>query len=47
MNRYKVRQVIKMLEKDGWYLNRIRGDHRQFRHPDQERNGDNPQETER
>lgn len=33
MDRYKVKQVIKMLEKDGWYLNRMRGDHRQFRHP--------------
>ena len=29
----KVRDVIKMLEKDGWYLDRTRGSHRQFKHP--------------
>lgn len=28
----KVRDVIKMLEEDGWYLDRIRGSHRQFKH---------------
>ncbi len=30
MKKYKVRQVIKLLSKDGWYLVRTRGDHRQF-----------------
>jgi predicted RNA binding protein YcfA (HicA-like mRNA interferase family) len=29
----KVRDVIAELEADGWLLNRIRGSHRQFRHP--------------
>jgi predicted RNA binding protein YcfA (HicA-like mRNA interferase family) len=29
----KVKEVIKLLEKDGWYLARTRGSHRQFRHP--------------
>jgi predicted RNA binding protein YcfA (HicA-like mRNA interferase family) len=29
----KVRDVIAMLERDGWTLVRIRGSHRQFRHP--------------
>lgn len=29
----KVREVIKRLEADGWYLERIRGSHRQFKHP--------------
>lgn len=29
----KVRDVIKALEEDGWYLARIKGDHRQFKHP--------------
>lgn len=29
----KVRDVIKRLEKDGWILVRMRGDHRQFKHP--------------
>lgn len=33
MNRYKVREVIKLLEEDGWRMITIRGDHRQFRHP--------------
>jgi predicted RNA binding protein YcfA (HicA-like mRNA interferase family) len=27
----KVREVIKFLEKDGWYLARTRGSHRQFK----------------
>ena len=29
----KVRNVIKLLEKDGWYIVRTRGSHRQYRHP--------------
>ena len=29
----KVREVIQRLEADGWYLERIRGSHRQFKHP--------------
>ena len=29
----KVRDLIKKLEKDGWYLVRTRGSHRQFKHP--------------
>ena len=28
----KVRDVIKMLEKDGWYVVRTKGSHRQFKH---------------
>ena len=28
----KVRDVIKMIKKDGWYLARTRGSHRQFKH---------------
>jgi len=28
----KVKALIKMLEKDGWYLARTRGSHRQFKH---------------
>ena len=28
----KVRDVIKMIEKDGWYLARTKGSHRQFKH---------------
>lgn len=33
MNRHKVREVIKMLEADGWFLLTTKGDHRQFKHP--------------
>jgi predicted RNA binding protein YcfA (HicA-like mRNA interferase family) len=29
----KVKEVIKLLEDDGWYLARTRGSHRQFKHP--------------
>jgi predicted RNA binding protein YcfA (HicA-like mRNA interferase family) len=29
----KVRDVIRLLEADGWYLARIRGSHRQYKHP--------------
>ncbi|WP_017718571.1 type II toxin-antitoxin system HicA family toxin [Kamptonema formosum] len=29
----KVRDVIRRLEDDGWYLARTRGSHRQFKHP--------------
>lgn len=28
----KVREVLKMLEDDGWYVVRIKGSHRQLRH---------------
>jgi predicted RNA binding protein YcfA (HicA-like mRNA interferase family) len=28
----KVRDVLKMLEEDGWYLDRTRGSHRQYKH---------------
>ena len=30
--RMKVRELIKLLERDGWRQVRIRGSHRQFRH---------------
>jgi len=29
----KVRDVIKMIEADGWYLVTTRGSHRQYKHP--------------
>jgi len=29
----KVRDAIKVIESDGWYLDRTRGSHRQFKHP--------------
>lgn len=32
MKRYKVKEIIKMLEQDGWYLAATKGDHRQFKH---------------
>lgn len=32
MNKYKVKEVIKMLEDDGWFIARTKGSHRQFKH---------------
>lgn len=29
----KVRDVIKLIERDGWFFLRQRGSHRQYRHP--------------
>ncbi|MCY4615374.1 MAG: type II toxin-antitoxin system HicA family toxin [Chloroflexi bacterium] len=29
----KVRQAIRLVERDGWRLDRMRGSHRQYRHP--------------
>jgi len=29
----KVRQIIKMIEADGWYLVATKGSHRQYKHP--------------
>jgi predicted RNA binding protein YcfA (HicA-like mRNA interferase family) len=29
----KVSEIIKRLETDGWYLSRIKGSHRQYKHP--------------
>lgn len=29
----KIRAVINLIEKDGWYLVRTRGSHRQYKHP--------------
>lgn len=33
VRRVKVREVIRLLEKDGWTLVATRGSHRQFKHP--------------
>jgi predicted RNA binding protein YcfA (HicA-like mRNA interferase family) len=29
----KVRELLRLVEADGWVLTRYRGSHRQFRHP--------------
>ncbi len=29
----KVREIIRRLERDGWYLVATRGSHRQYKHP--------------
>ncbi|NJL41344.1 MAG: type II toxin-antitoxin system HicA family toxin [Leptolyngbyaceae cyanobacterium SM1_4_3] len=29
----KVKELIKLLDEDGWYQVRMRGSHRQFHHP--------------
>jgi predicted RNA binding protein YcfA (HicA-like mRNA interferase family) len=28
----KVREIIRMIEAEGWYLDRTRGSHRQYKH---------------
>ncbi len=28
----KIREVLKLIEADGWYLDRTRGSHRQYKH---------------
>lgn len=33
MKRHKVREILKMLKQDGWYLKEQEGSHRQFKHP--------------
>lgn len=33
MKRYKVSQIIRLLEQDGWQIKNWKGDHRQFTHP--------------
>ncbi len=33
MKRYKVSEILKMLERDGWNIARQRGSHRQLKHP--------------
>jgi len=32
----KVREIIRLIENDGWYLVRTKGDHRQYKHPAKE-----------
>jgi predicted RNA binding protein YcfA (HicA-like mRNA interferase family) len=29
----KIREVIKLISRDGWYLDRTKGSHRQYKHP--------------
>ena len=29
----KAKEVIKLLENDGWYLSRQKGSHKQYKHP--------------
>ncbi|MBD3378498.1 addiction module toxin, HicA family, partial [candidate division KSB1 bacterium] len=29
----KIREIIKILDKDGWTIVRTRGSHRQYKHP--------------
>ncbi len=32
MDKFKTKEVIKILENDGWYFVRQKGSHRQFKH---------------
>ncbi|MBE0521884.1 MAG: type II toxin-antitoxin system HicA family toxin [Candidatus Methanoperedenaceae archaeon] len=29
----KIREIIKLIEKDGWYIVATKGSHRQYKHP--------------
>ena len=29
-----IREIIKMIEADGWYLDRQKGSHKQYKHPE-------------
>jgi predicted RNA binding protein YcfA (HicA-like mRNA interferase family) len=29
----KIRDMIRLIEEDGWFLDRTRGSHRQYKHP--------------
>jgi predicted RNA binding protein YcfA (HicA-like mRNA interferase family) len=31
--RVKVSEIIRLIEEDGWVLSRMRGSHRQYKHP--------------
>ena len=33
MKIWKVKEIIRYIEDDGWYLLKTKGDHRQFKHP--------------
>ena len=41
MSAMKVREAIRLIEEDGWYLVATRGSHRQYKHPGQARPGYN------
>lgn len=33
MKVWKVKEIIKLITSDGWFIVKTRGDHRQFKHP--------------
>ena len=33
MKIWKVKKVINLIENNGWYLSKTKGDHRQYKHP--------------
>lgn len=33
MKSYSSREIVKLIEDDGWYLVRVKGSHHQFKHP--------------
>ena len=39
IERVKVREVVRLLERDGWYLVAVRGSHRQFKRPEKPGDG--------
>ena len=45
MKRYKVSEILKMLTKDGWYIDRQKGSHRQLKHPSKQGACDSKRQT--
>jgi len=41
MKIFKVSDIIRIIEKDGWYLDRQSGSHRQYKHPVKKGTGNN------
>ena len=33
LRRMKVRDIVRRLRRDGWYIDRIRGSHHHYKHP--------------
>ena len=33
MKIWKIKKIINLIENNGWYLTRTKGDHRQYKHP--------------
>lgn len=46
MKIWKVKEIIDLIENDGWYLVAQKGSHRQFKHATKKRSGNSPRKFE-